>query len=160
MLPGLAQVHWSPSSSLIDKGELPHMDHCLPWSPGLWPSWPWTPLAQLAWVPWHCLISNRFCKGGSSPVSWTWQRHPLGALEETGMGEHATTEAQGPQKQTPAPATHALPQSRRGCWLPGELSGFSKRWRSALGPGKQPHSFPLPQRRRNWVKGGRRLPAH
>lgn len=81
MLPGLAQVHWSPSSSLVDKGQLPHMYHCLPWSFGLWPSWPWTPLAQLACVPRHCLISNRFCKGGSSPVSWTWQRHPLGALK-------------------------------------------------------------------------------
>lgn len=49
------------------------------------PFGPWIPLAQLACVPWHCLISNRFYKGGSSPVSWMWHRHPLGALEETGM---------------------------------------------------------------------------
>lgn len=33
----------------------------------------------------HCLASNRFCKGGSCPVSWGWQSHPSDALVEAGI---------------------------------------------------------------------------
>lgn len=71
------------------------------------------------------------------------------------------TEAQGPPEANFVCLQHTLflkAEGSVGCLV--EFSGLMKRWQSALGPESQPHSVPLPQRRKNWVKGGRRLPTH